>query len=78
MRQTGNTTKSHSDGPIGIDEYAGQAVNQTTRDPACQFTGPDHGNRRCDDVSANDLLLHGEYISNRILWENTIAGPIFF
>lgn len=27
-----------STGPMGIDEYTGQAHNQTTRDPTCLFT----------------------------------------
>jgi len=65
-----------SEGPMGVDEYASQVQNQTTRASTCLFTDPDHGTGRQDEVSATGLLLQGEYVSTRILGEKTVAGSV--
>jgi len=65
-----------STGPMGIDEYTGQTLNETTRVPACLFTDLDQKPGRQDDISTHGLLISGDYLSHRILSDKTVAGSV--
>jgi len=65
-----------STGPMGIDEYTGQAHNQTTRDPTCLFTDLNQKPGRQDDISTHGLFISGDYLSHRILSDKTVAGSV--
>ncbi len=65
-----------STGPMGIDEYSGQTQNETTRDPACTFTGLRQKTGRHDDISTHGLFTSGDYHSHRILSDRTVAGSV--
>ncbi|MBP9007332.1 MAG: hypothetical protein BWY45_01020 [Euryarchaeota archaeon ADurb.Bin294] len=67
------STRGQSAGPMGIDEYSGQVVNGSFEDSECLF-GEDNGVKaRVDEIRLSGLFSRGEYVSSRVLDENTIA-----
>ena len=67
------STRGQSAGPMGIDEYSGQVVNGSFEDSECLF-GEDNGVKaRVDEIRLSGLFSRGEYVSSRVLDDETIA-----
>jgi len=60
-------TVADSSGPMGIDEYSGQAGNQTPAQSGCVFETSENRTRILDEIRYTGLMMTGLYASSRDL-----------
>ena len=60
-------TVADSSGPMGIDEYSGQAGNQTPAQSGCVFGTSETRTRTQDEIRYTGLMMTGLYASSRDL-----------
>ena len=60
-------TVADSSGPMGIEEYSGQAGNQTPAQSGCVFGTSENRTRTLDEIRYTGLLMTGLYASSRDL-----------
>lgn len=67
-------TVADSAGPMGIDEYSGQAGNQTPAHIGCLFETGENRTNAQDEIRYTGLLMTGEYVSSRDLKSSEISA----
>ena len=67
-------TVADSTGPMGIDEYSGQAMNQTPAHTGCLFEISENRTNTQDEITYTGLMMTGVYASSRDLKSTRTSG----
>ncbi|MDX8551286.1 hypothetical protein KHC33_14020 [Methanospirillum sp. J.3.6.1-F.2.7.3] len=67
-------TVADSTGPMGFDEYSGQAMNQTPAHTGCLFEISENRTNTQDEITYTGLMMTGVYASSRDLKSTRTSG----